>query len=70
MAIILLFTRHDPKLSSTISVSAIGVALVCALTLLVKLHAAGPIRYETLWLAPVTWRLPSGTTWIRSASSC
>ncbi len=51
MAIILIFTRHDPKLSSTISVSAIGVALVCALTLLVKLHGAGPIRYETLWFS-------------------
>lgn len=51
MAIILIFTRHNRKLSGALSVTAIGVALVCALALVVKLHGASPLRYQTFWFS-------------------
>ena len=51
MALILIFTRHNPRLSSRISIGAISVAVVSAVYLLVKLHAAtAPIQYQTAWL--------------------
>lgn len=51
MAAILIFTRPNQKLSSMISVGAIGTSLVCALFLLFKLHAAGaPVQYQTAWM--------------------
>lgn len=61
MATILVFTRHNQQLSSRISVSAIGVSLVCALFLLVKLAgASGPVRYETGWVSSGQLHIPFG----------
>jgi NADH-quinone oxidoreductase subunit L len=51
MAVILIFTRSDPKLSSRISVGAISIAAVCAVFLLAKLYGASPLQYQTLWLS-------------------
>jgi NADH-quinone oxidoreductase subunit L len=51
MAIILIFTRHNQKLSARISLTAITTALICALFVLFKLHnATEPIQYQTNWL--------------------
>ena len=51
MAVILLFTRMNGKVSSRISVGAIAVSFLCALFLFVKLHGAGaPVQYQTEWL--------------------
>lgn len=52
MAIILIFTRHNPMLSSRISVTAIVVAAVSAIFLLAKLAGSHPaILYNTSWLS-------------------
>jgi len=51
MAVILLFTRSNPKLSSQISVGAILVSAVSAIYLLAKLHCASPLQYQTLWFS-------------------
>lgn len=61
MALILIFTRHNPRLSSRISIGAISVAVVSAVYLLVKLHAAtAPIQYQTAWLLSDTLTVPFG----------
>lgn len=52
MAVILLFTRHNPLLSSRISLAAILTSLVGALFLLIKLFgSAGPLLYQTIWFS-------------------
>ncbi|MFZ2446529.1 MAG: NADH-quinone oxidoreductase subunit L [Syntrophobacteraceae bacterium] len=52
MAAILIFTRHNPLLSSRISVASIGVAALSALYLLAKLAGApSALRYETAWFS-------------------
>jgi len=51
MAIILIFTRHNQRLSATISLSAVLTSFTCALYLFITLHAAGaPVQYTTTWL--------------------
>jgi len=51
MAVILIFTRHDQRVSATISVSAIATSWVCAVFLLVKLWGAGAaVQYQAPWL--------------------
>ena len=51
MAVILLFTRQNPKLSSRISVGAMVVAAVGSIYLLARLHSASPLQYQTLWFS-------------------
>ena len=51
MAVILIFTRANQKLSSTISVASIGTSFLCALFIITKLfHAGAPVQYQTTWL--------------------
>jgi NADH-quinone oxidoreductase subunit L len=51
MAIIFLFTRHKPKLSSYVSIGSIATSFVCAWYLLAKLYSAGgPVQYQVPWL--------------------
>ena len=51
MAVILILTRHDPKLSSKISVTAICTSFACALYLLISLWGApAPVQYQIPWL--------------------
>jgi NADH-quinone oxidoreductase subunit L len=51
MAVILMFTRHNVRLSCSISVGAISISLLNALYLLITLrHATAPIEYQTAWL--------------------
>jgi NADH-quinone oxidoreductase subunit L len=51
MAVILLFTRDKPMVSSRISVASIGVSAVCAISLLARLFCAPPLQYQTLWFS-------------------
>ncbi len=61
MAVILIFTRHDQKLSCTISISAILTAFLCAAYLLIKLWDAGqPVEYKWAWLIADTIKIPFG----------
>lgn len=61
MAAILIYTRHNPRLSSTISISAIGTSLVCALFLLIKLWGVGaPVQYTATWLLADDMYVPYG----------
>jgi NADH-quinone oxidoreductase subunit L len=51
MAVILIFTRHNVRLSCTISVGTIGVSLMSSLYLLITLwNAPAPIEYKALWM--------------------
>src|SRR5208283_807484 len=49
MAVILIFTRSNPKLSSQISVGAISISALCAISLLAKLHNCEPLQFQTIW---------------------
>mgnify|MGYP000848166435 CR=1 FL=1 len=61
MAIILIFTRHDPKVSCTISITSASIVLCCALFLLIKLWGAGvPVEYKTPWLIADDIIIPFG----------
>jgi NADH-quinone oxidoreductase subunit L len=52
MAVILIFTRHNQKLSARISLSAILTSLVCSLFLLLKLIGAPEaIQYKMSWFS-------------------
>ena len=51
MAVILLFTRSKPMVSSRISVASIGVSAVSAVFLLVRLFCAPALQYQTLWFS-------------------
>ncbi len=51
MATIFIFTRHNQRLSCTISISAVSTSLLCALFLLTSLFNAGaPVQYQFPWL--------------------
>ena len=65
MAIILLFTRHNQKLSSQISVGAILVSAVCAIFLLVKLLGAWPSSTRPCGSVPVNCTSPLAIISIR-----
>jgi NADH-quinone oxidoreductase subunit L len=60
MAVILVFTRPNPKLSSKISVGAIVFSAICSLFLLAKLYSASPIQYQTLWFSSGKLNIPFG----------
>lgn len=61
MAVILIFTRHNPRVSSFISIGAISVSLCAALFLLLKLHGAGqPVQYQTEWISSDKLVIPFG----------
>ncbi|MGC9195342.1 MAG: NADH-quinone oxidoreductase subunit L [Syntrophobacteraceae bacterium] len=51
MAVILLFTRSKPMVSSRISVGSIVVSAICAISLLVRLFSAPALQYQTLWFS-------------------
>jgi NADH-quinone oxidoreductase subunit L len=51
MAVILLFTRSKPMVSSRIAVGSIAVSAVCAISLLVRLFSAPALQYQTLWFS-------------------
>jgi NADH-quinone oxidoreductase subunit L len=52
MAVILIFTRHNPAVSSRISITAIAIALVSSFFLLVKLYGAHePLQFQTSWFS-------------------
>lgn len=52
MAVILILTRHNPKLSSRISVASIGVSLISSVFLLTKLYSAHEgLQYQTVWFS-------------------
>jgi NADH-quinone oxidoreductase subunit L len=59
--LIMVFTRPYPKLSATISVAAVSVSLVCALSLLGRhWHLEHPIQYTTKWLVSGKLYIPFG----------
>lgn len=61
MATILIFTRHNQRLSATISIGSIATSWLCALYLIVKLfHAGVPIQYETPWAMTPDIYIPFG----------
>lgn len=61
MAVILIFTRHDQRISATISVGTISISWVCALYLLIKLWGAGaPVQYQAPWLIADDLVIPFG----------
>ena len=60
-AVIMVFTRPYPKLSATISVAAVSVSLICALSLLGRhWHLEQPIQYTTKWLVSGKLYVPFG----------
>ena len=59
--IIMVFTRPYPKLSAAISVAAVSVSLVCALSLLTRhWHLEQPIQYTAKWLVSGELYIPFG----------
>ena len=51
MVLIIVFTRPNPKLSSGISLTAVSLSLICALSLLIRYwHLSEPIQYSGTWL--------------------
>ena len=60
-AVIMVFTRPYPKLSATISVAAVSVSLICALSLLGRhWHLEQPIQYTAKWLVSGKLYVPFG----------
>jgi NADH-quinone oxidoreductase subunit L len=60
-AVIMVFTRSYPKLSATISVAAVSVSLICALSLLGRhWHLEQPIQYTAKWLVSGKLYVPFG----------
>jgi len=52
MAVILIFTRHNPGVSSRISLVSIATALISSLFLFIRLYGAhGPLQYQTVWFS-------------------
>lgn len=59
--LIMVFTRPYPKLSATISVAAVTVSLICALSLLGRhWHLEHPIQYTAKWLVSGKLYIPFG----------
>jgi len=59
--LIVVFTRPYPKLSATISVAAVSVSVICALSLLGRhWHLEHPIEYTTKWLVSGELYVPFG----------
>ena len=59
--LIIVFTRPYPKLSATISVAAVSVSLICALSLLGRhWHLEQPIQYTAKWLVSGKLYVPFG----------
>jgi NADH-quinone oxidoreductase subunit L len=51
MVLIIVFTRPNQKLSSGISLTAVSLSLICALSLLIRYwHLSEPIQYSGKWL--------------------
>jgi NADH-quinone oxidoreductase subunit L len=52
MAVILILTRHNPMLSSRISIASIGVSFVSSLFLFARLYGAHEaLQYQTVWFS-------------------
>lgn len=61
MAVILIFTRHNQRISGAISIGAVTVSLFSAFYLLYTLwHAGSPVVYEFPWLIADTMLIPFG----------
>lgn len=61
MAVILIGTRRNPKLSAAISIGAVTTALIASLYLLATLrHAPGPVEYEVAWMVSSDIHIPFG----------
>ncbi|NLI83109.1 MAG: NADH-quinone oxidoreductase subunit L [Deltaproteobacteria bacterium] len=61
MAVILVFTRQNQRLSATISVGSVSVSLLSSLYLLITLYGAGaPVQYEFPWLLADDIVIPFG----------
>jgi NADH-quinone oxidoreductase subunit L len=61
MAVILIFTRANTRLSCSISISAVSVSFICAAFLLARLfHAGAPVEYQTAWLLADEVLIPFG----------
>ena len=61
MAAILIFTRHNQRLSAAISIGTVTTSLLCALYLLFTLRDAGvPVQYEFPWLLADKMLIPFG----------
>ncbi len=59
--VIMVFTRPYPKLSATISVAAVSVSLICALSLLGRhWHLEQPIQYTARWMVSGKLYVPFG----------
>lgn len=59
--LIMVFTRPYPKLSATISVAAVSVSLICAISLLGRhWHLEHPIQYTAKWLVSGNLYVPFG----------
>ena len=59
--LIMVFTRPYPKLSATISVAAVSVSLICALSLLGRhWHLEQPIQYTARWMVSGKLYVPFG----------
>jgi len=59
--LIMVFARPYPKLSATISVAAVSVSLICALSLLGRhWHLEQPIQYTAKWLVSGNLYVPFG----------
>jgi len=51
MVLIIIFTRPNPRLSSGISLAAVSISLICAVSLLIRYwHLGEPIQYSGKWL--------------------
>jgi NADH-quinone oxidoreductase subunit L len=61
MAVILIFTRHNQRVSASISIGVATTSLICALYLLLTLRSAGaPVLYEFPWMISGKMFVPFG----------
>jgi NADH-quinone oxidoreductase subunit L len=57
---IVVFTRPYPRLSASLSITAVGLSVISALTLLLVQGAGGPVTYMGTWLVSSNIRIPLG----------
>ena len=61
VATILIFTRHNPRLSSRVAIGSATISLFCAFFLLIKLwHAGEPLEYKVAWMISSDIYIPFG----------
>jgi NADH-quinone oxidoreductase subunit L len=57
---IVVFTRPFPRLSASLSISAVGLSVISAVMLLLVQGAGGPVTYMRTWLVSGNIRIPFG----------